>query len=624
MPDFEILDKIGSPRDLKDLNYNQLDVLCSEIRTKLIDTVSKNGGHLSSNLGAVELTVALHKVFNTPDDQIVWDVSHQCYDHKMLTGRFDSFDTIRQEGGISGFTKISESEYDSFGAGHASTSISAALGLAKAKTIQGKKDFTIAVIGDGSLTGGLAYEALNNAGRGRDRLIIVLNDNKMSISRNVGAVARHLAITRSKPLYFRIKNGIERFIMKIPKIGKGATRRIIKLKALIKSVLYNNTLFENMGFAYLGPIDGHDMKTLCQLLESSKTMSRPVVLHVCTVKGKGYSFAEENPDKYHGISGFNKETGEVSGSCSRYAKAFGETLCDIAESNDKICAITAAMKPGTGLTEFAEKYRGRFFDVGIAESHAATFAAGLARNGMIPVFAVYSTFAQRSYDQILHDCAIQNLHVIFCIDHAGIVGSDGETHQGIFDAAFLNSIPNITIYTPATVSDLRMSIYKAVDDTEGVAVVRYPCGNYNSDARTSYEYCDCEISGKAAPTAIVSYGRVSINAVNAASSLKRDNIPCFAIKLNRIKPVPEEAVQAAIGCKDVFFFEEGIKAGGIGEHFLALLTERGFEGKYHLTGVGDEFVQHSTIESAIKKYNLDERSMTAIVKTGMNDRNKQG
>lgn len=610
-----LLYSINSPEDLKKLTVDQMNILAGQIRELLIQTISQNGGHLASNLGVVELTIALHKIFNTPNDQIVWDVGHQCYTHKILTGRRDRLNTLRQEGGLAGFPKPCESPYDSFVAGHSSTSISAALGLAKAKTLQGKNDFTIAVIGDGSLTGGMAYEALNNAGRSRDRLIVILNDNKMSISRNVGAIARHLAVRRSKPGYFRFKNHVERTLARIPKIGHKLSRGIIKTKAVIKNVLYNNTLFENMGFAYLGPVDGHNLKQLCEVLESCKTVKRPVVLHVCTVKGKGYTFAENDPKHYHGISPFNILTGDDEAHADGFSEVFGHELCSLAQKDDTICAISAAMVPGTGLAEFEKQFGNRLFDVGIAEAHAATFAAGLAANGMKPVFAVYSSFSQRCFDQIIHDVAIQKLNVVFGIDRAGFVGEDGETHQGLFDAAFLNTVPNITVLCPAYFDEMRHMLKMAFYDIAGPVCLRYPRGGEGAKPK-NYKYDNKPYTvygNKNAKNVLVTYGRIFSNACVAVDRANADGLDVCVLKINRIKPIDEQAILLAKNKANVIFMEEGVGQGGIGEHFCYMLNQQGFNGRFMLNAVSDEFVAQGKVNNVLKRYKLDEDGMHDIL-----------
>ena len=424
-----VLDRVNSPKDLKKLNDNELEELCSDIRELLINTVSKTGGHLASNLGVVELTVAMHKVFNSPNDQIVFDVGHQCYTHKILTGRKDKFSTLRTENGISGFTRPVESEHDIFSSGHSSTSISSAVGLARAKQIKGEKGKVIAVIGDGALTGGLAYEALNNSGNDNSNLIVVLNDNNMSISKNVGSMAKNLTTIRTSKRYVTFKSNFQRHLSRIPKIGTQINRFFTYINTKIRKVVYKSTFFEDLGFRYYGPIDGHDIDLLVDVFNAAKAHNHSVLIHVNTVKGKGYYPAEKNPTQFHGIGKFDINTGEPKSSGKNFSAAFGEVMCKFAQKDSRICCVTAAMAEGTGLCNFAKQYPKRFFDVGIAEQHAVTFSSGLARNGLVPVFAVYSTFLQRSYDQLIHDVAMQNLKVIFAIDRAGFVGEDGESHR---------------------------------------------------------------------------------------------------------------------------------------------------------------------------------------------------
>ena len=429
--EYKLLSKITSPKDIKKMDIARLNELSGEIRYKLIETVSENGGHLASNLGMVELTVALHKVFNSPKDQIVYDVGHQCYTHKLLTGRYDKFSTLRTKGGISGFTRPTESEHDIFFSGHSATSVSAGLGLAKAKMLKGDDGYVVSVIGDGSFTGGMVFEALNNGGRSKAKHIIILNDNKMSISENVGAFAKYLAVIRSRPEYYSFKANTEKVLNKIP-LGEKIVKKLYRIKTDIKNKVYEqSTFFEDLGYRYMGPIDGHNIENLCDALSSAKSVNGPVLLHVITVKGKGYEYAEKDPSVFHGISKFDVDTGEAISSHKSYSGFFGDTLCSLAKEDKTICAITAAMGIGTGLDCFSEKYPDRFFDVGIAEEHAVTFGSGLAKNGMRPVFAVYSTFLQRCYDQIVHDVSLQKQKVVFAVDRAGFVGEDGETHHGL-------------------------------------------------------------------------------------------------------------------------------------------------------------------------------------------------
>lgn len=609
------LDKIQSPNDIKKLSTKDLKVLAEEIRTVLIDTVSQNGGHLASNLGVVELSIALHRVFDSPKDQIIWDVGHQVYTHKLLTGRYKGFSTIRQEGGLSGFSCPRESEHDIFYSGHSSTSISAALGVATAKSLAGDKHHTVAVIGDGALTGGLAYEALNNAGRSGKRLIVILNDNEMSISKNVGSVARYLAVLRSKPGYFRMKARTEKIINKIPFVGKSLSEQIFKMKTRIKNDIYKSTFFEELGFRYMGPIDGHNIEQLSEALEGAKMVNAPVLLHINTIKGKGYNFAEKAPSEFHGISKFNINTGEPLMSGANFSAEFGKFLCEIAQKDKRICAITAAMSLGTGLEEFRKTYPTRFFDVGIAEEHAITFSSGLSRGGMIPIFAVYSSFLQRGFDQLVHDGALQGLHMVLAIDRAGFVGEDGVSHQGILDTAFLNGIPNITVFAPATYKGLKHAFVQGIYHETGLVAVRYPRGSEKSlpqnteDEFSSYEYYGAEN----AEQVIVTYGRIFAEAVSVCDSLNETNQNTGVLKLNRIIPMDIEAVKSVLSAKLIFFFEEGIRSGGIGERFGELLLENGFKGAYTLTAVPDEFVVHAPVSSQMKRYKLDEEGMLSVI-----------
>lgn len=612
-----LLDRIQTPADLKNLSMKELQELCGEIRSYIIHTVAHNGGHLASNLGTVELTVALHRVFGTPDDKIVWDVGHQAYTHKILTGRKDQFPTIRTQGGLSGFPNRQESEWDAFTAGHSSTSISAALGIAQAQALKGKHGHVIAVIGDGALTGGLAYEGLNNAGRFGKNFIVILNDNKMSISRNVGSIARYLAHMRTKPGYLKAKSNVETIMNRIPVIGPPVWAACHSLKAVLRSLLYNSTLFEDMGFYYYGPFDGHDLPHLVEVLESAKTIDHPLLLHIVTEKGHGYSYAEKNPGAFHGVSSFNVQTGKSSAAPAgeKYSAVFGRALCGFAEEDSRICAITAAMKTGTGLEEFSRRFPQRFFDTGIAEEHAVTFAGGLASQGMLPVFAVYSTFLQRGYDQIIHDVAIQRVKVVFAVDRAGIVGEDGETHQGIFDAAFFNTIPGMTVYSPCYYDEMITDLRRALYEIPGMAAVRYPRGIepfrpvdflHNGDGFDRY--------GKAeAPCAIVTYGRLFSQASQAQSQLQKMGIDTELIKLDRIKPLPEDALKAVAEKQAVFFFEEGMQSGGVGEHFESMLYEKeNYCGMCRVHGILN-FVAHATAAQCLHTLGLDADGMVQTI-----------
>lgn len=611
-----LLDTIKSPEDLKGLSSEQLKQLCSEIRTRIIQTVSSNGGHLASNLGVVELTVALHRAFSSVDDKIVWDVGHQAYTHKMLTGRCDQISTIRTKNGLSGFPNRQESPYDPFTSGHSSTSISAALGLAKAKELTGEPGYVVAVIGDGALTGGLAYEGLNNAGRYNKNFIVILNDNKMSISRNVGSMARYLAKIRTEPSYFRIKGNVEKTLDHIPGIGKPMHHVLTRSKSVLKQLLYNSTIFEDMGFYYYGPFDGHNVNKLIEVFTNVKSIRHPVLLHVITQKGKGYSFAEQNPGAFHGVSSFNIKTGKSFSSGPNFSAVFGDALCSFAEEDHRICGVTAAMQSGTGLTQFAAKFPERFFDTGIAEEHSVTFCGGLAAGGLLPVFAVYSSFLQRGYDQLIHDVALQRVKVVLAVDRAGIVGEDGQTHQGIFDAAYFNTIPGAAVYSPSYYDELKSCLRMALYDSPGIAAVRYPRGG-QLFRPYDFQPCGCPFDQYGEPSAqitVVTYGRLFSFACLALSRLKERNIQINIIKLNRIRPIDQEAVQMAVAAWHVFFFEEGIAQGGVGEHFNYLLSQARFQGKFHLRAITG-FVAHATMAETLNSLGLDDSGMFKMILT---------
>lgn len=612
--DYKYLENLMSPEDLKKLNINELNLLSSEIRDYMIKTVSKNGGHLSSNLGVVELSIALHKSFNSPKDKFVWDVGHQIYTHKLLTGRFKDFSSLRTENGISGFCAPNESEHDVFYSGHSSTSISAALGIAEANKRLGKKDYTIAIIGDGALTGGMAYEALNNAGRSGTRLIVILNDNEMSISENVGSMARYLAIVRSKPEYNKLKVRTEKTLNKIPLVGSKIAYVVSKIKTNIKNSMYESTFFEDLGFNYMGPIDGHNIEHLCEALDSAKLSDEPVLLHISTTKGKGYDFAEKSPSVYHGISKFDVDSGEYIENKTNFSNEFGKKLCELAETNDRICAITAAMSLGTGLKEFSEKFSDRFYDVGIAEQHAVTFASGLAKGGMIPIFAVYSTFLQRAYDQLVHDGTLQKQKVIIGLDRAGFVGEDGVTHQGLLDVSFLNSIPDVTVYSPYTYKRLHFDLENAVKNASNLTVIRYPRGNeYNIPQGIEISNNDFDYFNNGKKFLIISYGRISVNVLNAVEKLKKNDIMVSVLLLNKIKPIDDKVVEIAKKYQTIFFYEETVKSGSIGESFADLLLTKGYKGEYNHFAVSDEFVPHAPVSSLMEKYKLDTESITKTI-----------
>ncbi len=616
--EYQYLSKIHSPVDLKTMSAEELDALCAEIRDCLIQTVSKTGGHLASNLGVVELTVALHKAFDCPQDKLIFDVGHQCYTHKLLTGRFERFSTLRQENGLSGFMRPDESEYDPFVTGHSSNSVSAAFGIYKGMQIAEKETHhVISVVGDGAMTGGMIYEALNNAGSGKNAsMIVVLNDNKMSISQNVGAFARYLSIIRSRPGYHRFKHGVEKMISHIPAVGKRINRNLLRSKTMLKNAIYHSNIFEDMGFHYLGPVDGHNLARLEQIFKVAKEQTRPVLIHVLTVKGKGYHFAESSPKSYHGVSAFNVEDGTDCFPKADFSACVGDELCRLAQSDERLCVITAAMTEGTGLGEFANRYKSRFFDVGIAEEHAMTFTAGLAAGGAHPVFAVYSSFLQRAYDQMIHDVAIAGLPVTICVDRAGIVGEDGETHQGVFDVAFLKSIPGMQIFSPTTYLELKTALYKSIYEIDGPSAVRYPRGNQptlpEDFVPTDDDFCfygDCT-----AKTVIITYGRLFAEAAKAYISLKEENVGVAIFKLNRIYPLEEAFYTALRPFERILIFEEAIRSGGVNETICAGLAQRGFGGSVAVYAVENEFIPHAPAASALKKYRLDADSMCRIVK----------
>lgn len=604
---------INTPDDVKAVPENELNVLADEVRKELISTVSKTGGHLASNLGVVELTIALHRVFSSPDDKIIWDVAHQCYTHKLFTGRKDDFATLRQPGGLAGFTRRGESEHDIMSGGHSSVALSAAYGIAAANKIEGNSNYTVAVVGDGAFTGGMVYEALNNAGRAGNgtKLIVVLNDNEMSISPNVGALARYFAKMRATPRYFKLKSRTERALNRIPLAGGALVSGIYNVKKFAKNMIYNSTMFEDLGFRYMGPIDGHDTALLVRALEAAKEADFPIVLHINTVKGKGYEFAEKAPDAFHGISAFNLDSGEPVFSEPSFSDAFGEFVVSEAEKDNRICCITAAMSLGCGLENFKKRFPDRFFDVGIAEQHAVTFAAGLARGGMLPVFAVYSTFLQRAYDQIIHDCAMQGLKIVFAVDRAGFVGADGESHHGVFDAAFVNTIPDITVFAPTTFNELRLAFKKALYNSEGPVAVRYPRGvdvQLPKDFFSTFE--DYDIYGdKNEKIAIVTYGRCFGEACKAYKELNEKGIGTFVVKLNSIKPVSNLAVKETLGCEKIYFFEEGQRFGGIGETFGDKLFKFDYRGIYRNMAVEGEFPKQDSVKGLLRHYYLDSSGM---------------
>ena len=608
--EYKYLGKINSPSDLKKLNIEQLGELCGEIRDCILKTVSKNGGHLASNLGAVEMTVAIHYVFNSPDDGIVFDVGHQCYTHKLLTGRYEDFSTLRTENGISGFMRPGESPHDPFVTGHSSTAISSAYGLLKGRELTGTHGSVIAVVGDGAMTGGMAYEAMNNAGRDKKNLIIILNDNKMSISKNVGAFARYLNIIRQKRSYFNLKRDVKAFLSHIPLIGPAIKSKISRSKDRLKHrIYYNSNIFEGFGFKYFGPVDGHDLEKLIEMLRLVKKEERPVVLHITTVKGKGYEPAENAPNLYHGVSGFDLEKGVDTKKKHDFSAAFGETLCEAAKRDDRVCAVTAAMPDGTGLDGFKSEFPRRFFDVGISEEHAVTFCAGLAKAGMKPFFAVYSSFIQRGIDQVIHDTAIAGLPVVFCIDRAGFVGADGETHQGLYDIPLLTAVPGITVYSPANYGELRKIINLCLD-AKSPCVIRYPRGCEDKNIADLDFDGDLSVFGSS-DTAAVTFGREFSNVYEAMN-----NTGGFeTVKLNRVFPLAEGLADRLLAKKRIVFFEESSESGGIGEKVAALLCEKGYKGSFKTVAVNG-FVPAATQKRDDEIFGLDMGSVEKIMSDG--------
>ncbi len=606
-----ILEKIHGPEDVKALTRAQTDLLCRELHTFLLESVSKTGGHLASNLGAIELTVAIHRVFDTSRDRLVFDVGHQCYAHKALTGRREEFSTLRQYGGLSGYPKPGESVHDAFVAGHASNSVSVALGMARARTLLGEDYSVLALIGDGALSGGLAYEGLNNAGASGEPLIVILNDNGMAISRNVGAVSLHLSRLRNKPAYYEFKKNYRRVLLK-SRPGKAVYHFNHELKNGLKSALLPNaTLFEDMGFSYIGPVDGHDVRQLENALEWARELKCPVLLHVRTVKGKGYAPAESEPDKWHGVGPFDVATGAAkkAGGAS-FSSVFGEALCELAAEDRRVCAITAAMESGTGLTGFAERFPKRFFDVGIAEAQAAAMAAGMAKQGMIPVFAVYSTFLQRAYDQLIHDTALSNLHVVFAVDRAGLVGADGETHHGIFDATFLSDIPNMTVLCPASFAELRAMLRRAVLELDGPVAIRYPRGGEESyhDENSAGAFAQLR---EGSDVTLCAYGTMIGEALGAAELLERQGVSARVIKVNCISPFRDADIRKIFaGTKKLIVAEECASVGCVGQRIAAILTEEGTPlEKLYLCNLGKVFPQHGSVTQLREALRIDAKSI---------------
>ena len=609
-----ILERIKQANDVKNLDWNELEVLAAEIRQFLVEKVSEHGGHLASNLGVVELTIAMHMAFSLPEDKMIWDVGHQAYTHKILTGRKEGFDSLRKFGGMSGFPKRNESDCDSFDTGHSSTSISAGLGYVEAREILGESYNVISVIGDGSLTGGMAYEALNNAAHLNSNYIIVLNDNNMSISENVGGMSAYLDGIRTNHVYNELKKGVSNTLNKIPVVGKEMVSKIRKTKNSIKQLFVPGMFFEDMGIIYLGPVDGHDIKALYRTLKEAQRMNHAVLVHVLTEKGRGYAPAEKNPSKFHGIGPFDVASGDILETKTKdtYTDVFGKVMCKVGESNDKVVAITAAMKDGTGLIHFARKFPDRFFDVGIAEEHAVTFAAGLAAAGLKPVFAVYSAFLQRGYDQIVHDVCMQNLPVVFAIDRAGLVGSDGETHQGVYDMAYLNHIPNMTILSPKNKWEFADMIRFAADH-QGPIALRYPRGTAYDGMK---EYREPVVLGKSeviheeSDIAIFSVGHMMEVAKDVYEQLKEKGYNCSLINARFVKPMDEEILVKMAEKHTLFVtIEEGIQAGGYGEKVETFAYRNQLPVKVLVNAIDDMYVEQGSIGQLRKEISLDAASI---------------
>lgn len=604
------LAKLNFPQDLKNMSFDELELLTYEIRDFLVAEISKTGGHLSSNLGIVELTIALHKIFDTPKDKIIWDVGHQSYVHKILTGRADRFDTLRQFEGLSGFPKCNESEYDVFDTGHSSTSVSVGLGFAAARDLAGEKYEVISVIGDGAMTGGLAFEALNNVDNLNSKLIVILNDNGMSISPNTGGFPKYLGRLRSSRKYISMKAQIKKNVSKVPLIGDNIVAGMHHAKDTIKYAMIDGVMFEELGFKYFGPVDGHDLKELCETLELARDSQGPVFIHVMTQKGKGYSKAEVNPNVFHGIGPFDMETGQLISKTSTpsYSRVFGNKLMKMAKGNDRIVAVSAAMIEGTGLDKFCSAFPDRTFDVGIAEGHAVTFAAGLAKSGYRPFVAIYSTFLQRAYDQIVEDVCLQNLPVVFCLDRAGIVGADGETHHGIFDLSYLRSIPNMTVLAPKDGKELEEMMEYALT-LSGPCAIRYPRGTAPQiDTDISFEPCKSQKLRNGRDAEIWAAGAMVQKALEAAEILEKKGISISVVNIAFITPLDSETLlKSAAEYPLIVTLEDNLIAGGIGEKISSILTN--YDTKVINIGWPGKFIEQGTCEQLYRKYNMDSESI---------------
>ena len=598
------------PERLHEITDLQARLLCDQLRERIVDCVSRTGGHLASSLGVVEATVAIHRVFDLDTDRLVFDVGHQCYAHKILTQRDAQMDSLRKLGGLSGFPKPREHRADAFIAGHASNAVSVALGMARARTISGEDYSVLAMMGDGAMTGGLAYEGLSDAGQSGEQLVVILNDNGMSITKNVGGVARYLAQQRLKSQYLQFKK-VYRRVTGATAVGRGLYRITHRTKQAVKGAILPCSMFEDMGFTYLGPVDGHDVNYLTRLLRYARELNCPVLLHIKTIKGKGYTPAEKEPDRFHGIGPFHKEDGtplSVGGEC--FSSVFGRTLCRIAAEREDVCAITAAMCGGTGLDGFAEKYPGRFFDVGIAEGHAVALAAGLAKQRVVPVAAIYSTFLQRAYDMLIHDVAIQGLHVVFAVDRAGLSGEDGETHHGVFDPAFLSSVPGMKIYCPANFRELEAMLRYAVEKARGPVAVRYPKGG-EGEFRTLCGIEGASVIRPGSDVTLAAYGTMVNEALSAAALLEERGRSAQVVKLNSISPLDVDTVAScARKTGRLVVAEECMDAGCVGRRLAAELALRGLGGvRMALVNLGERFVQHGTVNELRQLCGIDGASI---------------
>ena len=618
-----ILEKIGGHKDLLGLDATQRTDLCREIRAFLVEHVAKTGGHLASNLGVVELTVALETVYDTGKDRLVFDVGHQSYVHKLLTGRQADFDGLRQFGGIAGFPKPAESQADAFVAGHASSSVSIALGMARARTLL-KEDYdVVALIGDGAATGGMAYEGLNDLADSKEPLLVILNDNEMSIDRNVGGMSRHLSQLRTKERYLGMKQHYRDALSKIPG-GKAVYTATSQVKAWVRRSVLPTTMFENMGLTYLGPVDGHDVNELIRVMRVAKELNSPILLHVFTQKGCGYQPAEEEPSKFHGVGKFDPVSGEsLSSSKYTFSDAFGETMLDLAAEDSRICAITAAMPGGTGLLNFKKKYPDRLFDVGIAEEHATSMAGGLAKQGMVPVLALYSTFLQRSFDQIMQDIAMLGLHVVLAVDRAGLVGEDGETHHGAFDVGFLRQIPGMHILCPASCEELSAMLRWAVKDYNGPVAVRYPRGGDGQITKSNFEPgkgVQCHRRGK--DVTILTYGTLTNEALKCADQLAENGVEATVLRLLTVSPLPvQEIVEQLNSCKNLLIAEETCTGSGIHEALSWELREQIPDLKIHAVDLGRKFVTHGNISKLYEQCGLDSQSMIRTIQEVLENEN---